>query len=138
MFHSVNSEALAREIERVAEKRGVVQDILLEVNIAGEASKQGAAPETVRALTGLCASLPHVRLCGLMAVAPYSEDPEDSRPFFAALRQLLQELRPAAADPEAFCELSMGMSGDFETAIEEGATLIRVGSSIFGARDYKK
>ena len=134
LIHSVNSEGLAREIERIAGKRGLVQDILLEVNIADEASKQGASAGEVRALAQLCGSLPHLRLCGLMAVAPESDDPENSRPYFRALYALREELRGTLSDPEAFRELSMGMSGDFETAIEEGATLIRVGSALFGPR----
>ena len=134
LIHSVNSESLAAEIEKRAQKAGTVQDILLEVNIASEESKQGAAPDEIRALLRFCEAQPHIRVCGLMAVAPFSDDPEDSRPFFSDLRQMLNELKHEVKEPERFCELSMGMSGDFETAIEEGATLIRVGTAIFGSR----
>ena len=134
LIHSVNSEGLAAEIEKQAAKRGLIQDILLEVNIAEEASKQGAAPEEIVSLLHFCDAQPHIRLCGLMAVAPLAEDPEESRPFFIRLRELWEELKEQVRDPAAFRELSMGMSGDFEAAIEEGATLIRVGTLIFGAR----
>ena len=137
MSHSVNSEGLAAEIEKQAAKRGLVQDILLEVNIAGESSKQGAAPEALLSLLRFCDGQPHLRLCGLMAVAPFAEDPEESRPYFIRLRELRDELKPTLRDPDAFRELSMGMSGDFETAVEEGATLIRVGTLIFGARNVQ-
>ena len=136
MIHSVNSEGLAAEIEKQAAKHGIVQKILLEVNIAGEESKQGAAPDQILPLLQFCEAQPHIKLCGLMAVAPQAENPEESRPVFVRLRRLREELRPLLKDPEAFRELSMGMSGDFEVAVEEGATLIRVGTLIFGRRQY--
>ena len=136
MIHSVNSEGLAAEIEKQAAKHGIVQKILLEVNIAGEESKQGAAPDQILPLLQFCETQPHIKLCGLMAVAPQAENPEESRPVFVRLRRLREELRPLLKDPEAFRELSMGMSGDFEVAVEEGATLIRVGTLIFGRRQY--
>ena len=138
MIHSVNSEGLAAQIEKQAAKCGLVQDILLEVNVAGESSKQGAAPEALLSLLRFCDSQPHLRLCGLMAVAPFTEDPEESRPYFIRLREMRDGLKPALRDPDAFRELSMGMSGDFETAVEEGATFVRVGTSIFGARNTMK
>ena len=138
MIHSVNSEGLAAEIEKQAAKRGLVQDILLEVNIAGESSKQGAAPEALLSLLRFCDSQPHIRLCGLMAVAPLTEDPEESRPYFIRLREMRDGLKGMLRDPDAFRELSMGMSGDFETAVEEGATFIRVGTLIFGARNTQR
>ena len=136
MIHSVNSEGLAAEIEKQAAKHGIVQKILLEVNIAGEESKQGAAPDQILPLLQFCETQPHIKLCGLMAVAPQAENPEESRPVFVRLRRLREELRPLLKDPEAFRELSMGMSGDFGVAVEEGATLIRVGTLIFGRRQY--
>ena len=136
MIHSVNSEGLAAEIEKQAAKHGIVQKILLEVNIAGEESKQGAAPDQILPLLRFCEAQPHIKLCGLMAVAPQAENPEESRPVFVRLRRLREELRPLLKDPEAFRELSMGMSGDFGVAVEEGATLIRVGTLIFGRRQY--
>ena len=138
MIHSVNSEGLAAEIEKQAAKRGLVQDILLEVNIAGESSKQGAAPEALLSLLRFCDSQPHIRLCGLMAVAPLTKDPEESRPYFIRLREMRDGLKGMLRDPDAFRELSMGMSGDFETAVEEGATFIRVGTLIFGARNTQR
>lgn len=137
LIHSVNGENLALEIERQAEKRDLIQDILVEVNIAGEASKQGAALSQARALIALCDELPRLNLRGLMAVAPLSENPEDSRPYFRQLRNLWEETKPLLSHSPAFDQLSMGMSGDFEVAIEEGATMIRVGSALFGAREQK-
>ncbi|MBO4873242.1 MAG: YggS family pyridoxal phosphate-dependent enzyme [Lachnospiraceae bacterium] len=136
LIHSVNSEAIAAEIEKQAAKRGLIQNVLLEVNVAEEASKQGASLEALGSLLSFCEAQPHLRLCGLMAVAPLTEDPEESRPYFIRLRQLREELAKQLKDPSSFRELSMGMSGDFEVAVEEGATYIRVGTSIFGPRYY--
>lgn len=138
MIHSVNSEDLARAIQLQAEKRALIQDILVEVNIAEEASKQGADLDKARGLLRLCDSLPNLNLRGLMAVPPPSDDPEDSRPHFRALRALKEEMAPLLSHSPGFDQLSMGMSGDFETAIEEGATLIRIGSALFGAREQKQ
>ena len=138
LIHSVNSLPLAQEIERVAAKREVRQDILLEVNIAGEASKQGISDREARALAEAVSGMPHLRARGLMAVAPIQADPEETRPVFRRLRALREELAPLMDRPEDFCELSMGMSQDFEVAIEEGATYVRVGSAIFGERSYSR
>lgn len=134
-IHSVNSEGLADEIERLAARRDVIQDILVEVNVAGEASKQGAALDEARALARYCHGLPHIKLRGLMTVAPVCEDPSENRPVFAALRELKDELAGTLSDPDIRV-LSMGMSDDFEVAIEEGATLVRLGSALFGPRYY--
>ena len=131
-FHSIDSTALAEAINRVAGETGVAAEGLLEVNISGETTKHGFTPEELRAQLPALAKLPHLRIRGLMTMAPYSDNPEDARPVFRSLRELRDELQSAHGHP--LPELSMGMSGDFEPAIEEGATLVRVGSSIFGAR----
>ena len=138
LIHSVASLPLAEEIERLAAKRDLIQEVLVEINVAGEASKQGADLEEARALVEAIRDMPHLRLRGLMTVAPYAEDPELVRPVFRRLREYLEEYRPLTREPEYFDQLSMGMSGDFAVAIEEGATLIRVGTAIFGARDYTR
>ncbi|MBQ6075934.1 MAG: YggS family pyridoxal phosphate-dependent enzyme [Lachnospiraceae bacterium] len=136
LIHSVNSAALAKEIDRVAGNRGLTQDVLAEINVGGEESKQGADAEEARSLVEAIAALPHLRLRGLMTVAPFAEDPETVRPVFRRLKEMLTEFAPLTREPEAFDELSMGMSGDFEAAIGEGATYVRIGTAIFGARDY--
>lgn len=131
LIHSVDSATLAEAIARRAKMVDLVQDVLLEVNTGGEASKSGVAPEELPILSEKVAALPGLRLRGLMTVPPPVEDPEAARPFFSALRALRD--RVAETVPE-LRDLSMGMSADFETAVEEGATLVRVGSAIFGAR----
>lgn len=136
LIHSVNSAALAKEIDRVAGNRGLTQDVLAEINVGGEESKQGADAEEARSLVEAIAALPHLRLRGLMTVAPFAEDPETVRPVFRRLKEMLTEFAPLTREPEAFDQLSMGMSGDFEVAIGEGATYVRIGTAIFGARDY--
>ena len=136
LIHSVNSEALAKEIDRVAGNRGLIQEVLAEINVGGEESKQGIDADEARGLVEAIAALPHLRLRGLMTVAPPAEDPETVRPVFKRLREMLAEFRPLTREPEAFDQLSMGMSGDFAAAIEEGATYVRIGTSIFGPREY--
>ena len=131
-FHSVDSTALAEAVNRIAGETGQKVEGLLEVNVSGEDTKHGFTPAQLRSEFPALGKLPHLRIRGLMTMAPYSDNPEDARPVFRALRELRDELQSAHAHP--LPELSMGMSGDFEPAIEEGATLVRVGSSIFGAR----
>ena len=131
-FHSVDSTALAEAVNRIAGETGQKVEGLLEVNVSGEDTKLGFTPDQLRSEFPALGKLPHLRIRGLMTMAPYSDNPEDARPVFRALRELRDELQSAHAHP--LPELSMGMSGDFEPAIEEGATLVRVGSSIFGAR----
>jgi pyridoxal phosphate enzyme (YggS family) len=131
-FHSVDSTVLAEAINRIAGETGKPVEGLLEVNVSGEHTKYGFTPDELRAAFPALTKLPHLRIRGLMTMAPYSDNPEDARPVFRALRELRDELQSAHGYP--LPELSMGMSGDFEPAIEEGATLVRVGSSIFGAR----
>jgi hypothetical protein len=138
LIHSVDSVALAKEIDRRASARKMTQHILLEVNIQGEAGKAGVTPgESIKAALEID-KLPNIRLSGLMTVPPFDPDPEKSRPVFEALRKIREEIRQRGLANESFRELSMGMSADFEVAIEEGATWIRVGSAIFGPRPAKR
>ncbi|MBQ6590252.1 MAG: YggS family pyridoxal phosphate-dependent enzyme [Lachnospiraceae bacterium] len=136
MIHSVDSAALAQTISREAVRAGRVMDILLEVNAAGEESKFGLGYEDVLPLIREIAPLPGIRICGLMTVPPYTDDPETSRPFFKKLRELAVDIASQSIDNVSMHILSMGMTGDFEVAIEEGATHIRVGTAIFGKRNY--
>lgn len=132
MVESVDGLALARELDRRAGESAKTLPILLQVNVAGESTKFGYSPEQVLAdLTGLNA-LRHLEIHGLMTIAPYASDPERARPVFRRLRELKDSCEQALGAP--LPHLSMGMSGDFEVAIEEGATLIRVGTALFGAR----
>ena len=132
LIHSVDRLHLAQALEKAAARLGKVQEILLQVNLAGEASKSGAAPEAVDELYREIAGLDHLRVVGLMTMPPWFDDPEVVRPYFKALRELRDRLRQMDLGP--LPELSMGMSGDFEAAVEEGATLVRVGTAIFGKR----
>jgi PLP dependent protein len=133
LVHSVDSRSLAGEIERLAAVRGITVDVLIEVNSSGEDSKFGVRPEQVAELSAQILQLRHVRLRGLMTVAEYVEDAEAIRPAFRMMRELRDELA-IRFSTEEIRELSMGMTNDFEIAIEEGATLIRLGSAIFGPR----
>ena len=135
LIHSVDSERLLRAIDAQAGKLGIVQDILLEVNIAQEESKGGCLPADLPTLVELARSLPHVRLRGLMAIPPISTISGANRPYFSNMYQLFVDMGGKIADNqnEMNC-LSMGMSGDFEDAIAEGATLVRVGTALFGPR----
>lgn len=132
MIHSVDSERLARAIDAEAERLGRQISVLVQVNTSGEASKFGAAPDAVRSLAATVASLRNLRLDGLMTIAAFLDDPEALRPMFARLRMLRDELTHELGT--ALPHLSMGMTGDFETAIEEGATIIRIGAALFGPR----
>ena len=133
LIHSVSSEKLLLAIDKQAEKLNIVQDILLEVNLAGEASKSGFSPETVLAGARLAADLDHIRLRGLMCIPPISTKPGQNRPFFANLRRLAVDIRQQMEDNKAdiVC-LSMGMSGDYSDAVAEGATFVRLGTAQFG------
>ena len=134
LIHSVDSEALLTDIERTAEKRGLVQDILLQVNIGGEESKGGIAPERLSELCQLAGTLPHVRLRGLMAIPPVRTGGE-KYPYFSAMYRLFVDMAGKKYDNVSMDILSMGMSADYAEAISEGATMVRVGSAIFGARN---
>ena len=135
LIHSVDSERLLRAIHSQAEKLGIVQDILLEVNIAGEESKGGCSPQEAEELARLTAQLPHVRLRGLMAIPPVSLEIGSNRPYFQAMRQLFVDIKEKMSDNQTSIDcLSMGMSGDYADAIAEGSTLVRVGTALFGPR----
>ena len=135
LIESVDSPRLLEAIERQAEKLNLVQDVLLEVNIGREESKGGCLPEDLPALARQAMGLPHVRLRGLMAIPPVAAQPGDNRRFFAATRQLYVDIRRQIGDNDTDIDcLSMGMSGDYEDAIREGATLVRVGTALFGPR----
>ena len=134
LIHSVDSFALAEELDRAAQKQGKVQGILLQADLSGEETKFGAPEGEMIRMAEQISGLRGVSVKGLMTMPPFSDDPEDSRPYFQRLRALrdrLARMKIPGLLPE---ELSMGMSGDFEVAIEEGATLIRVGTAIFGPR----
>ena len=132
MFHGVDSVEIARDMNRIAGELGLRPRILLEVNVAGESSKFGFSPERIRAALEAVLGLESLQVEGFMTMAPWSEDPENSRPVFARLRELRATLQEEFQAP--LPHLSMGMSGDFEVAAEEGATLLRVGTAIFGER----
>jgi hypothetical protein len=134
LIHSVDSLRLAEQIESDAAKAGLDIDILLEVNVAGEESKFGLAPEEVEETARRISSLSHVHIRGLMTIAPFVDDPEDNREIFKKLYQLAVDIRSKNIDNIDMSVLSMGMTGDYEVAVEEGATMIRVGTGIFGAR----
>lgn len=136
LIHSVDSLRLAQEIEKEAAKKNITVDILVEVNVAGEESKFGTTVEEARSLVEEIAKLPHVRVKGLMTIAPYVEDSEENRPYFEKLKQIYVDIIHKNIDNVFMEELSMGMTGDYEVAITEGATYIRVGTGIFGEREY--
>jgi pyridoxal phosphate enzyme (YggS family) len=134
MIHSVDSLELAKELDKQAAKINKKQDVLIQVNIAGEASKAGASLDDAPALVKEAAKLEHIAIKGLMAMPPFLDDPEALRPYFRKLRELAAGIARENIPGLSMQELSMGMSGDFETAVEEGATLVRVGTAIFGER----
>ena len=135
LIESVGSQRLLEAIEHQAAKLGVVQDILLEVNVGGEESKSGVRVEELPALAARAAALPHVRLRGLMAIPPAARKEGENRPFFAQMRQLFVDIKGKMDDNKSVIDcLSMGMSRDYEDAVREGATLVRVGTALFGPR----
>ncbi|HWI58993.1 MAG TPA: YggS family pyridoxal phosphate-dependent enzyme, partial [Bacillota bacterium] len=136
MVQSVDSLKLARELNEAAEKRSKTLPVLLEVNVAGEATKFGFTPERLLAELNEVNALPRLEVHGLMAIPPWSVDPERARPMFRKLRELNGECEKILGVPLG--QLSMGMSHDFEIAIEEGATMIRVGTALFGPRPKLK
>ena len=138
MIHSVDSLRLAEEIEHQFGKADIVADILVEVNMAGEESKFGLAPQDVEPFLLKIANFNHICPRGLMTIAPFVEDPEENRKIFTDLRKLLIDIQDKNYDNIDMTELSMGMTGDYEVAIEEGATFVRVGTGIFGSRNYEK
>ncbi len=137
LIHSVDSLRLAKEISSQAEKKQVNADILIEVNIAGEESKFGVSAEDAAQLIEEVSVLPHIRVKGLMAIAPFVTNPEDNREYFRQIRKLAVDIDAKNIDNVTMSVLSMGMTGDYMVAIEEGATMVRVGTGIFGERNYK-
>ncbi len=136
LIHSVDSLRLAETIEKEAQKRDITAHILLEVNVAKEESKFGVFPEDLEELVDQIAKLPHIQVDGLMTIAPFVADPEENRPVFRELRKLSVDITKKKVDNVTMSVLSMGMTNDYQVAIEEGATMVRVGTGIFGARNY--
>ena len=135
LIHSIDRLKIARKLNDLAASQDVTLDVLLEVNVSGETSKHGWSPDELRRQLPELLTLPNLHFHGMMTIPPYDPDPEVARPFFVSLRQLRDEL--AAEHPgHDWSQLSMGMSHDFEVAIEEGATIVRVGTAIFGPREY--
>ena len=136
MIHSVDSVHLAKEIEKEAAKKNLVVEVLLEVNIAHEESKFGINETEVYDLIDAIKDMPHIHVMGLMTIAPFVENPEDNRIYFRKMYQLSLDIKSKCIDNIDMNVLSMGMTNDYEIAVEEGATMIRVGTAIFGARNY--
>lgn len=134
MIHSVESVESAAEINRRAEQAGIRQPVLLEVNLGGEMSKGGFAPDSLEQVLAELNAMPALAVRGLMAIPPLGTGPEAARPYFRQLRELARSLARPELKNIRLDELSMGMSGDYEVAVEEGATFVRVGTAIFGAR----
>jgi pyridoxal phosphate enzyme (YggS family) len=134
MVHSVDSIALARELDRRSRDVGRIMGILIEVNSGGEATKSGVPPEKVLPLIREVALLKNIAVRGLMTMPPWFDDPQEARPYFAALRGLRERIEAECISGVGMQELSMGMSTDYQVAIEEGATIVRVGRGIFGER----
>ena len=136
LIHSVDSMRLAETISEEGVKKGVTVPVLIEVNVAGEESKFGVTLEETEGLVREIAKLPSIQIKGLMTIAPYVEDPEENRVHFSRLKQLSVDIKNKNIDNVSMDVLSMGMTGDYQVAIEEGATMVRVGTGIFGERNY--
>ena len=136
LIHSVDSIRLAETIEKEAAKHNITANILIEVNVAKEESKFGLMPEELPAFVEHISKFSHIRVKGLMTIAPFVENPEENRPVFAHLRKLSVDIAKKNIDNITMSILSMGMTNDYQVAIEEGATMVRVGTGIFGARNY--
>lgn len=134
LIHTVDRLKLARELDKQAARIGKIQPVLVQVNISGEQSKSGIAPQETEKLLQAVAALEHIQVRGLMTMPPFFDQPEKARPFFKSLYRLSRRMAETGIAGVSMDELSMGMSGDFEVAIEEGATLVRVGTAIFGER----
>ncbi len=134
IIHTVDSLRLAAELDREARKIGKVQKILIQVNIGKEASKSGIGAESADSLIRSIAGFPNISVRGMMVIPPFFDEPERVRPYFRGLRELRDTLNHSGISDVRMDELSMGMTGDFEAAIEEGATLVRIGTAIFGER----
>lgn len=138
LIHSVDSLRLAETISQEAQKKGIAVPVLIEVNVAEEESKFGVKVEETEELIRQISGLPGIRVQGLMTIAPFVEDPEENRPVFSKLKKLYVDIKEKNIDNVSMNVLSMGMTNDYEVAIEEGATMVRVGTGIFGERDYSK
>lgn len=138
LIHSVDSLKLAQEINKEALKKQVIVSILIEVNVAKEDSKFGTTLDKCMELVQEISQLPQIRIKGLMTIAPYVTNPEDNREIFKELKKLAVDIKNKNIDNVDMKILSMGMTGDYQVAIEEGATMVRVGTGIFGERDYNK
>lgn len=136
LIHSVDSEKLAIHISKVAGELAKIQPVLIEVNVAGEATKQGVSPADVFDFAHKVSSLPNLVVAGLMTVAPHYDNPEETRPLFRTLYDKFMEMKQAGIPNCTMEWLSMGMTNDYSVAIEEGANMVRVGTAIFGARNY--
>ena len=136
LIHSVDNEELAKEINKRAEKAGVKQDILIEVNIADEDTKYGVTADKVNELYVNISKLPYVNVRGVMCIAPNVDNPELNRQYFVKLNKIFVDIMNIMVDNSRVDVMSMGMTGDYQVAIEEGATMVRVGTGIFGARNY--
>ena len=137
LIHSVDSLKLAEEISKEALKKNVEVNILIEVNVAEEESKFGVSVEETPVLVEEIAKLPGIHIQWLMTIAPYTTDPEENRPVFRTLKKLAVDIKKKNIDNVCMDVLSMGMTGDYQVAVEEGATLVRVGTGIFGERNYE-
>lgn len=139
MIHSVDSLKLAKEINKRAANHDKIMDVLVQVNSAQEESKFGVtSEETGELIDAILANCPNVKICGLMCIAPFDENPDNVRKYFAELKKLYDDYKKIEHDNLDFKYLSMGMSHDYKVAIEEGSNLVRVGTAIFGERDYSK
>ena len=136
MIHSVDSLRLAETIEQEASKRGVQVPVLLEVNVAQEESKFGLKTDEVLPLAEAVSAFPHIKIQGLMTIAPYVDDPEENRGIFRQLKKLSVDIEAKNINNVTMSVLSMGMTGDYQVAVQEGATMVRVGTGIFGERYY--
>lgn len=136
LIHSVDSLRLAQQISEEAIKKNVSVDILIQVNVSQEESKFGIDEKETFILVEEISKLPNIYIKGLMTIAPYTLNPEENRAYFRELKKLSVDIKEKNIDNVSMCHLSMGMTGDFEVAVEEGATLIRVGTAIFGERNY--
>ncbi|MDO4519592.1 MAG: YggS family pyridoxal phosphate-dependent enzyme [Eubacteriales bacterium] len=137
LIHSVDSIRLAQTIEQEAAKKDIIMPILIEVNIAEEESKFGVTEDETEALVQEISNYPHVRICGLMTIAPYVENAEENRDIFRRLKKLSVDIESKNYNNVTMSVLSMGMTGDYEVAVQEGATMVRVGTGIFGERNYQ-
>ena len=136
LIHSVDSLRLAETIEKEAARHNITANILIEVNVAKEDSKFGLMPEELNEFVFEVAKFPHIQVQGLMTIAPFVDDPEENRGIFQRLRKLSVDIAAKNVDNITMCILSMGMTNDYTVAVEEGAAMVRVGTGIFGARDY--